>query len=104
MDRLHDVQQSQPMSPLPSNAVPAQDDVIVRSAADSTGRFILGTLQAPRHFLCMTYDEAITKARTYAKTSGVRVWQTDDDRTFTLVRTRAMAKAGNTRRMQRTAS
>jgi hypothetical protein len=84
--------------------MPAKDDVIVRPADDSAGRFILGTLQAPRQFVCLSYDEAIAQARTYAKTSKVRVWHTDDDRTFTLVSTSAMAKASNTRRRLPTAS
>lgn len=92
------------MSHSPGNDKPAQDDVIVRPVADSSGRFVLGTLQTPRQFLCVTCDDAIAKARTYAKTSKVGVWRTDDDRTFTRVPMSGMAKAGATRRMQRTAS
>ena len=92
------------MSHLLNNDMPANDDVIVRPATDSSGRFTLGTLQAPRQFVCVTYDEAITQAKTYAKTSKVRVWQTDDDRTFTLVPMSPLAKAGNSGRRLSTAS
>jgi hypothetical protein len=92
------------MSRSTSNEMPAKDDVIVRPAADSSGRYVLGTLQAPGQFLCVSYGEAIAKARTYAKRSKVRVWRTDDDRTFIRVRTSAMAKAATVRALQRTAS
>jgi hypothetical protein len=84
--------------------MPAKDDVIVRPMPDSSGQFILGTLQAPRQFLCVTCDEAIAKARTYAKRAKVRVWRTDDDRNFTPVPTSAMAKADPIPAIRRTAS
>jgi hypothetical protein len=92
------------MSRSPSNELPATDDVVVRPAADSSGRYVLGTLQAPGQFLCVSYDEAIARARTYAKRSKVRVWRTDDDRTFTRVPTSALAAAATARAMQETAS
>jgi hypothetical protein len=92
------------MSHSPGSDTPAKDDVIIRPAADSSGRFILGTLRAPRQFLCVSYDEATAKAGTYAKTSKVRVWRTDDGRTYTPVPMSAMARADTTRGMRRTGS
>jgi hypothetical protein len=86
------------MSLSPRYGMPAQDDAIVRRVADPSGRYILGTRQAPRQFLCASYGAAIATARTYARTSHVHVWLTEDDRTFAAVTTRDMTPAANTRR------
>lgn len=70
------------MANSPSRRTPASDDVIIAKSDDSSGRYKLGTLQAPGQFLCTTYGEAIAMATKYAKTSRVRIWHTEDGQTF----------------------
>ena len=70
------------MANSPSRHTPANDDVVIAKSDDSSGRYKLGTLQAPGQFLCATYGEAIAMATKYAKTSRVRIWHTEDGQTF----------------------
>ena len=81
------------MANSPSRHTPANDDVIIAKSDDSSGRYTLGTLQAPGQFLCATCGEAIAKATKYAKTSRVRIWHTEDGQTFTPLTRPSMKRA-----------
>ena len=86
------------MANSPSRHTPASDDVIIARNVDSSGRYTLGTSQAPGQFLCATYSEAIATAMKYAKTSRVRIWHTEDGHTFTPL-TRPSMKRGELKAM-----
>ena len=86
------------MANSPSRHTPAHDDVVIAKSDDSSGRYKLGTLQAPGQFLCATYGEAIAMATKYAKTSRVRIWHTEDGQTF-MPLTRPSMKRGELRAM-----
>ena len=83
----------------PSSHTPASDDVIIARSGDSSGRYTLGTSQAPTQFLCVTYSEAIATAMKYAKTSRVRIWHTEDGQTF-IPLTRPSMKRGELKAME----
>ena len=87
------------MANSPSRHTPASDDVIIAKSDDSSGRYKLGTLQAPGQFLCATYGEAIAMATKYAKTSRVRIWHTEDGQTF-MPLTRPSMKRGELKTME----
>ena len=73
------------MPPLLIRPTPGDEDVIINRTNDASGRHTLGTLREPAQFSCATYNEAVACASTYATALRVRVWQADDDGTFTQV-------------------
>jgi hypothetical protein len=92
------------MSLSSSDRAPGNEDVIVRRTSDASSRCTLGTLLEPAQFSYATYDEAVACASTYATAFRVRVWQADDDGTFTkVVKDRAAVRTWRQRHHRGTA-
>ena len=60
-------------------------DIILGRANDASHRYTLSTSGQPSQIACATYEEAIARAGRFAHSQHVDVWQTDDQRAFTLI-------------------
>src|SRR5579864_9421505 len=64
-------------------ADPTAEDIVIRRLID--GVFAVAPKAGPPQLLCSTFEDALARAGSVAAEQRVRLWLTEDDRTFVLL-------------------
>jgi hypothetical protein len=71
------------MAPQAPPAEPTAEDIVIRRMMN--GLFAVAMTSGPPQLQCPTFEEALASARSVTSEQRVRLWLTEDDRTFVLL-------------------
>ena len=66
-------------------AVPEPGDIVISPFDGFPGHYALSVRPGPAQFVCVTYQEALARARRFARRARVDVWVEEDTRRVALV-------------------